>query len=188
VAAGKLIEMCSVHFLFGTSGWPGTRTPTGRGCNLGEGLCHRGHQESLHRRSGAGAAQPVLSPPGIGGFLACCRQAGSLSGILAVNGKLPVNLMFSCDGQEEQGSPNFHPVLDRNPATATVLRTGRSSMAEIVSTRVAASRRETAHSCQETKTCRDPDGSFRSYLARSAASVYRKTRPGISETDSAAHS
>ena len=38
-------------------------------------------------------------------FLNACEA------ILAVEGKLPVNLMFTCDGEEEQGSPNFHQVL-----------------------------------------------------------------------------
>ncbi|MCI0408172.1 MAG: M20/M25/M40 family metallo-hydrolase, partial [Acidobacteria bacterium] len=36
----------------------------------------------------------------------------ALEAILAVDGKLPVNLMFTCDGEEEQGSPHFHQVLD----------------------------------------------------------------------------
>jgi acetylornithine deacetylase/succinyl-diaminopimelate desuccinylase-like protein len=40
-------------------------------------------------------------------FLNACES------ILAVNGKLPVNIMFTCDGEEEQGSPNFHQVLER---------------------------------------------------------------------------
>jgi Peptidase family M20/M25/M40 len=40
-------------------------------------------------------------------FLNACAS------ILAVNGKLPLNLMFTCDGEEEQGSPNFHQVLDQ---------------------------------------------------------------------------
>jgi len=31
--------------------------------------------------------------------------------ILQVEGKLPVNIMFTCDGEEEQDSPNFHQVL-----------------------------------------------------------------------------
>jgi acetylornithine deacetylase/succinyl-diaminopimelate desuccinylase-like protein len=32
--------------------------------------------------------------------------------IIAVEGKLPVNILFTCDGEEEQGSPNFHQVLE----------------------------------------------------------------------------
>src|SRR5262245_16279870 len=36
----------------------------------------------------------------------------ALESILAVHGKLPVNVYFTCDGAEEQGSPNFHEVLD----------------------------------------------------------------------------
>ncbi len=36
----------------------------------------------------------------------------ALDSILAVHGKLPLNLIFTCDGAEEQGSPNFHEVLD----------------------------------------------------------------------------
>lgn len=36
----------------------------------------------------------------------------ALESIIAVNGKLPVNVIFTCDGAEEQGSPNFHEVLD----------------------------------------------------------------------------
>ena len=32
--------------------------------------------------------------------------------IIAVEGKLPVNIMFTCDGEEEQGSPHFHQVLE----------------------------------------------------------------------------
>jgi acetylornithine deacetylase/succinyl-diaminopimelate desuccinylase-like protein len=36
----------------------------------------------------------------------------ALESIVAVHGKLPVNVIFTCDGAEEQGSPNFHEVLD----------------------------------------------------------------------------
>lgn len=36
----------------------------------------------------------------------------ALEAIIAVEGKLPVNLMFTCDGEEEQGSPHFHQVLE----------------------------------------------------------------------------
>jgi len=36
----------------------------------------------------------------------------AMESIIAVNGKLPVNVIFTCDGAEEQGSPNFHSVLD----------------------------------------------------------------------------
>jgi len=39
-------------------------------------------------------------------FLNACQA------IIEVNGKLPVNVMFTCDGEEEQGSPHFHQVLD----------------------------------------------------------------------------
>ncbi len=39
-------------------------------------------------------------------FLNACEA------ILAVEGKLPVNIVFTCDGEEEQGSPNFHQVLE----------------------------------------------------------------------------
>ena len=39
-------------------------------------------------------------------FLNACEA------ILAVEGKLPVNIMFTCDGEEEQGSPHFHQVLE----------------------------------------------------------------------------
>jgi acetylornithine deacetylase/succinyl-diaminopimelate desuccinylase-like protein len=35
-----------------------------------------------------------------------------MESIIAVHGKLPVNVYFTCDGAEEQGSPNFHEVLD----------------------------------------------------------------------------
>lgn len=35
----------------------------------------------------------------------------AMESILEVEGKLPVNLMFCCDGEEEQGSPHFHQVL-----------------------------------------------------------------------------
>jgi acetylornithine deacetylase/succinyl-diaminopimelate desuccinylase-like protein len=38
-------------------------------------------------------------------FLNACEA------ILAVEGKLPVNIIFTCDGEEEQGSPHFHQVL-----------------------------------------------------------------------------
>ena len=38
-------------------------------------------------------------------FLNACQS------IIEVNGKLPVNVMFTCDGEEEQGSPHFHQVL-----------------------------------------------------------------------------
>src|SRR6267142_392499 len=53
-------------------------------------------------------------------FLNACES------ILAVNGKLPVNIMFTCDGEEEQGSPNFHQVLD---AYADRLRRGSALIA-----------------------------------------------------------
>lgn len=36
----------------------------------------------------------------------------ALESIIAVTGTLPVNVMFTCDGEEEQGSPHFHEVLD----------------------------------------------------------------------------
>jgi acetylornithine deacetylase/succinyl-diaminopimelate desuccinylase-like protein len=36
----------------------------------------------------------------------------ALESIIAVTGSLPVNVMFTCDGEEEQGSPHFHQVLD----------------------------------------------------------------------------
>ncbi|MBI4461654.1 MAG: M20/M25/M40 family metallo-hydrolase [Acidobacteria bacterium] len=39
-------------------------------------------------------------------FLNACQS------IIAVEGKLPVNIMFTCDGEEEQGSPHFHQVLE----------------------------------------------------------------------------
>jgi acetylornithine deacetylase/succinyl-diaminopimelate desuccinylase-like protein len=39
-------------------------------------------------------------------FLNACQA------ILEINGKLPVNIMFTCDGEEEQGSPHFRQVLD----------------------------------------------------------------------------
>lgn len=39
-------------------------------------------------------------------FLNACEA------ILAVEGKLPVNVVFTCDGEEEQGSPHFHQVLE----------------------------------------------------------------------------
>ncbi len=35
----------------------------------------------------------------------------AMESILEVEGKLPVNIMFSCDGEEEQGSTHFHQVL-----------------------------------------------------------------------------
>ncbi len=38
-------------------------------------------------------------------FLNACEA------ILAVEGKLPLNIVFTCDGEEEQGSPHFHEVL-----------------------------------------------------------------------------
>ena len=38
-------------------------------------------------------------------FLNACES------IIAVEGKLPVNILFTCDGEEEQGSPHFHQVL-----------------------------------------------------------------------------
>ncbi len=38
-------------------------------------------------------------------FLNACES------IIAVEGKLPVNIVFTCDGEEEQGSPHFHQVL-----------------------------------------------------------------------------
>lgn len=38
-------------------------------------------------------------------FLNACEA------IVAVEGKLPVNILFACDGEEEQGSPHFHQVL-----------------------------------------------------------------------------
>jgi acetylornithine deacetylase/succinyl-diaminopimelate desuccinylase-like protein len=39
-------------------------------------------------------------------FLNACQA------ILEVDGRLPVNVLFTCDGEEEQGSPHFHQVLD----------------------------------------------------------------------------
>jgi acetylornithine deacetylase/succinyl-diaminopimelate desuccinylase-like protein len=39
-------------------------------------------------------------------FLNACQA------IVEVEGKLPVNVLFTCDGEEEQGSPHFHQVLD----------------------------------------------------------------------------
>lgn len=36
----------------------------------------------------------------------------AMESIVAVHGRLPVNVYFTCDGAEEQGSPNFHEVLD----------------------------------------------------------------------------
>jgi acetylornithine deacetylase/succinyl-diaminopimelate desuccinylase-like protein len=39
-------------------------------------------------------------------FLNACQA------IVEVNGRLPVNVLFTCDGEEEQGSPHFHQVLD----------------------------------------------------------------------------
>ena len=36
----------------------------------------------------------------------------ALESILEVHGRLPVNIMFTCDGEEEQGSPHFHQVLE----------------------------------------------------------------------------
>ena len=39
-------------------------------------------------------------------FLNACES------IIAVAGKLPVNIMFTCEGEEEQGSPHFHQVLE----------------------------------------------------------------------------
>lgn len=35
----------------------------------------------------------------------------AMDSILEVEGKLPVNIMFTCDGEEEQGSTHFHQVL-----------------------------------------------------------------------------
>jgi len=35
----------------------------------------------------------------------------ALESIKAVTGTLPVNIMFTCEGEEEQGSPHFHEVL-----------------------------------------------------------------------------
>ncbi len=39
-------------------------------------------------------------------FLNACQA------IIEVDGKLPVNVLFTCDGEEEQGSPHFSQVLD----------------------------------------------------------------------------
>jgi acetylornithine deacetylase/succinyl-diaminopimelate desuccinylase-like protein len=36
----------------------------------------------------------------------------ALESILEAHGRLPVNIMFTCDGEEEQGSPHFHQVLE----------------------------------------------------------------------------
>lgn len=36
----------------------------------------------------------------------------AMESIIQVHGKLPVNIIFTCDGAEEQGSPNFREVLD----------------------------------------------------------------------------
>ena len=35
----------------------------------------------------------------------------ALESIITVTGSLPVNVIFTCEGDEEQGSPNFHQVL-----------------------------------------------------------------------------
>ncbi|MGH6630416.1 MAG: M20/M25/M40 family metallo-hydrolase, partial [Burkholderiales bacterium] len=35
----------------------------------------------------------------------------AMESIIEVEGKLPVNIMFTCDGEEEQGSTHFHQVL-----------------------------------------------------------------------------
>jgi len=36
----------------------------------------------------------------------------ALEAIIEAHGRLPVNIMFTCDGEEEQGSPHFHQVLE----------------------------------------------------------------------------
>ena len=52
----------------------------------------------------------------------------ALESILEVEGKLPVNIMFTCDGEEEQGSPHFHqvlaPYLDRLKSCDALLTLG----------------------------------------------------------------
>jgi acetylornithine deacetylase/succinyl-diaminopimelate desuccinylase-like protein len=57
----------------------------------------------------------------------------AMESIIAVNGKLPVNVIFTCDGAEEQGSPNFHDVLepwhDRLKAANCLMRLGPSQQA-----------------------------------------------------------
>jgi acetylornithine deacetylase/succinyl-diaminopimelate desuccinylase-like protein len=54
----------------------------------------------------------------------------AMDSIVAVHGKLPVNVIFTCDGAEEQGSPNFAQVLDpwrdRLKAANCLMRLGPS--------------------------------------------------------------
>lgn len=58
----------------------------------------------------------------------------ALDSILEVEGKLPVNIMFTCDGEEEQGSPHFHqvlaPYLDRLKKCNALLTLGPSQDAQ----------------------------------------------------------
>ena len=58
----------------------------------------------------------------------------ALDSILEVEGKLPVNIMFTCDGEEEQGSPHFHqvlvPYLDRLKKCHGLLTLGPSQDAQ----------------------------------------------------------
>lgn len=58
----------------------------------------------------------------------------ALESILAVGGKLPVNVIFTCDGAEEQGSPNFHEVLDpwrdRLQRASCLMKLGPSQQAD----------------------------------------------------------
>ncbi len=58
----------------------------------------------------------------------------TLESILEVTGTLPVNIMFTGDGEEEQGSPNFHEVLnpyrDRLKTAHALLDAGPSQSAD----------------------------------------------------------
>lgn len=58
----------------------------------------------------------------------------ALESIIEVTGTLPVNVMFTCEGEEEQGSPNFHEVLepyqDRLRRANALLNPGPSQAAD----------------------------------------------------------
>jgi acetylornithine deacetylase/succinyl-diaminopimelate desuccinylase-like protein len=56
----------------------------------------------------AGFAEAIVARGAINSKGANRFALNALESIVAVHGKLPVNVIFTCDGAEEQGSPNFH--------------------------------------------------------------------------------
>jgi acetylornithine deacetylase/succinyl-diaminopimelate desuccinylase-like protein len=68
--------------------------------------------EARRVRDFAGFPEVVVARGAINSKGANRFALNALESIAAVHGKLPVNVIFTCDGAEEQGSPNFHEVLE----------------------------------------------------------------------------